>query len=147
LRKASGGDEETFGELYNQVCHQNSVGEVAYFTVPHLVHIAQAAAPQLRALMLSIVGSVVASRQCYSRSAAPMPADAESEFVAAVASARSLAAMSLAEATWSRDLSFDLIGTLAALHGHADLTLFLQNGPELSCPACGEAIEFRENAG
>ena len=146
LRQASTGDEEAFGELYNQVCHQNTVGQVAYFAVPHLVQIAGEAKPQLRALMLSIVGSVVASRKCYPRSAAPLPAEAEPEFVQAIARARDLAARCLAEHEWSRDFSFDLIATLAALHDHADLNLFLQNGPDLSCPACGEPIVFRESA-
>jgi len=31
---------------------------------------------------------------------------------------------------------------LATLHGHTDLALLLQEGPDLPCPECGEYIEF-----
>ena len=38
-----------------------------------------------------------------------------------------------------------LIGTLAALHGSSNLAMhLLTSGSDLSCPACGEYIEFGE---
>ncbi len=37
LRQARDGDESAYGELYHQVCHQFTVGAVAYVAVSHLV--------------------------------------------------------------------------------------------------------------
>jgi len=64
------GDESAWGELYQQVCDQNSVGEVAFVAAPHMVAIARVSTPRIRALLLSTVGSIVASAKCYPADAA-----------------------------------------------------------------------------
>lgn len=147
LREARDGDESAYGELYHQVCHQFSVGAVAYVAVPHLVQIARDADSRRRALPLSIVGTVAAARAARPRSAAPLREEWQAEYLAANTEALRLAAESLRGAGLEAADAQELIATVAALHGLTDLAmhLFLQGGrTELSCPVCGEVIVFDE---
>ncbi len=69
------------------------------------------------------------------------------EYLAANEEALRLAAEALQHSGWEPSDSLELLATLAALHGHTDLAmhLFLQGGvTDLSCPLCGEIIEFEE---
>jgi hypothetical protein len=138
------GDESAWAELYQQVCHQNTVGEVAFVAAPHLVGIARNAKPRFRAILLGTIGSIVASGQCYGRGAAKLREEWKADFALACANARSLAAETLREPDLDPADSFELIATLAALHGHANLALLLQDGPRLSCPECGAPIVFAD---
>jgi hypothetical protein len=147
LRQFREGDDSAFGELYQQVCHQGTVGEVAYLAVPHMVVIARNSPPHRRALLLGIVGSIVASMNCYPRSAAPLPDWLRAEFLASCEEARILAGESLREGGLAADDSFQLIGALAAFHGHHELSLLMDSGRQMSCPSCGERIEFGERRG
>jgi hypothetical protein len=145
LRQIRGGDDSGYGELFEQVCHQFSVGAVAYLVVPHLVEIARSRQPLERVRPLAIVGSVAAARLADPRNAAPMPPEWAVEYEAANAEARELAADALGRPGWRPSDSQELVATAAALHGHADLAmhLFLQGGAtDLSCPSCGEYITF-----
>jgi hypothetical protein len=149
LRQARDGDESAYGELYHQVCHQFSVGAVAYAAVPHLVQIARDADPRRRAQPLSIVGTVAAARAAHPTSAAPLREEWRAEYLAANAEALRLAAESLQRAGLEPADAQELVATVAALHGLTDLAmhLFLQGGvTELSCPVCGEVIEFGDAA-
>ena len=145
LRQLWLGDETAWPELYQQVCHQNSVGEVAYLAAPHLVAIArQSTHLRLRALLLGTIGAVVASAACYRAGAAVLRDEWKAEFELACGEARNLAAESLKHAELSLDASLQLIATVAALHGHSNLAILLQDGPEFWCPECGEPIVFAD---
>jgi hypothetical protein len=149
LRRIRGGDDEPFAELYHQVCHQLTVGPVAYVVVPHLVEIARTAKGSRLAWALSTVGTVVATRQAQPGRSPPLPDEWTAEYLVAVEGARRLTADALREPGWERSDSQELLATLAALHGHADLAtyLFLQGGvTELECPVCGEPITFSEES-
>jgi hypothetical protein len=65
LQRFRDGDDSELDELYHQVCHQNSVGEVAYPAVPHLVAMAANAPPPMRDRLIAVVGSVVASMSVF----------------------------------------------------------------------------------
>ena len=149
LRQVIEGDLNAYDELYHQVCHQFTVGVVAYAAVPHLVQIARHADPQHRIRALSIVGTVAAALGAYPRSAALLPEQWRVEYLAANAEALVLAAESLRQSGLDMSDAQELIATVAALHGHTDLAmlLFLQGGsPEFSCPECGEPITWKEPA-
>ena len=145
LRQIREGDDSAYGELSEQVCHQFSVGAVAYVVVPHLVEIARTREPGDRMRPLAIVGMIAAARLAYPRSAAPLPAEWSAEYAAANKEARELTADALRQPGGGPSASQELLATLAAFHGHVNLAmhLFLQGGvTDLSCPACGESINF-----
>jgi hypothetical protein len=119
------------------------VGEVAYLAVPHLVTIAQDSSVQKRARLLGVVGSVVATMRAFPRGAAPVREEWRADFQSAREQARRLAADTLRDGELGTDISFELLGVLAALHGHHNLALFMAGGADdLSCPACGEYVAF-----
>ena len=127
------------------MCHQFTVGAVAYVAVPHLVLIAREVDPRRRALPLSIVGTVAAARATHPHSAAPLREEWRAEYLAANSEALRLAAECLQREGLEPADAQELVATVAALHGLTDLAmhLFLQGGvTELSCPVRGEAIEF-----
>lgn len=142
LARVQGGDESSWAELHHQVCHQNTVGEVAYVAAPHIVAIAREATPRLRALLLVTIGAIVASMRCYRRGAARVRDEWRTDFDCACAEARRLAADALREGRLESDDSLALIAALAALHGHENISLLLQDGPKPSCPECGRSIDF-----
>lgn len=136
-------DTEALGELYNQVCHQNSVNELAFVAAPHIVAIArQTSNLQFKSWLLSIVGDIVASAQCYPQVLRPLRAEWKEEFEQSCAEARQLAAEVLGQANLDADVSFGLIAALAGLHGHPNLALLMQSGLDLYCPNCGDDIKF-----
>src|SRR5262245_43094989 len=148
LRQARAGDGSGYPELYHQLCHQFTVGEVAYVAVPHLVDIARGANVRRRVWPLRIVGTVEAARNSHQDSAPPLREQWRAEYLAANAEALALTADALGRGGWPPSDSQELLATLAALHGHTNLAmhLFLQGGvTKLSCPMCGEYIEFGES--
>jgi hypothetical protein len=146
LSRLKNGDDSEWAELYHQLCHQNTVSKIAYVAVPHLVSIAQNTATiQLRSLLLGTIGSIVASRKCYPHSAAKLTDEWKTDFIQACDEARILAAETLKLAELDPIDSFELISALAALHGHSNITLLLESGPEIYCPECGENIVFGED--
>lgn len=147
LRQFRDGDDSAFGELYNQVCHQYTVSAAAYMAVPHMVAIARSSSPHRRALLLCIAGSIVASMNCNSRDAAPLHDAVRAELLGACDEARILASQTLREAGLDKNDSFTLIGALAAFHGHHDLAIFMNDGPKMYCPSCGESIAYGGHRG
>jgi hypothetical protein len=148
LRQVREGNDTAYDELYHQVCHQFSVGAVAYVAVPHLVEIARTSALGRRVRPLSIVGTVQAARLAYPHDAPPLREEWTAEYLAANEEARRLTADALREDIWEPSDVQELLATLAALHGQVNLAmlLFLQGGvTELSCPMCGESIEYDES--
>ena len=145
LRQIRAGQTEPYDELGHQICHQMSVGEVAYAVVPHLVDLATNAAPANRLKPLSLVGYVIASRACLLSQAPEIPEGLLADYEAAVTHALPLALESLRKTSWSPYDANHLIATVSALHGRADVAmqLFLSS-PDLTCPECGEYIRFTE---
>jgi hypothetical protein len=140
LHRLRDGDDSELGELQNQICHQNSVREVAYLVVPRLIEMAEPSPAPRRARLLGLVGTVVASMRVFSRGAAPLREEWRADFESALSRARSLAADTLRDALDPAD-SFELLAVLAALHGHEKLAIFMGAGPDaLSCGACGEEL-------
>lgn len=140
------GDDSALGELYQQLCHQNTVSTIAFVAVPHLVSMAQnSSKTRHKAILLSIVGSVVASRHCYSRSSAKLRDDWKEDFMQACDAGRILAAETLTAVGLDADDSLLLIAGLAALHGHFNLALLLDSGLDFYCPKCGKTIVFGED--
>jgi hypothetical protein len=144
LRDLRDGDESAMDELHHQICHQFTVGETAYVATPHLVAIARSAGLQLRLSILVTIAHIVAGRQTYPDAAAELRDEWREEFLQSCNDARSLAAETLKAELSAPEDSFYLIGALAALHGHANLALplLLTGEPRLSCPNCGEYIEY-----
>jgi hypothetical protein len=147
LREARAGDDSGYPELYHQLCHQFTVGEVAYVAVPHLVDIARGLEVRRRVWPLSIVGTVEAARNSDTKYSPPIRDQWRAEYLAANAEALRLAANALELTGWQPSDSQELLATVAALQGHTNLAmhLFLQGGvTKLSCPMCGEYIEYGE---
>lgn len=145
LRQVRAGDDSAYAELYHQVCHQFSVGAVAYLVVPHLVDIACNRPLNRRVWPLTIVGTVAAARSTYSRSAAVLREEWSDEYLKANDVALRLTAEALAQKCWVPAESRELLAALAALHGHNHLAMHLfLSGTELSCPECGEYIKFSD---
>jgi len=144
LLKLKGGDESSWDEFHHQVCHHGSVSEVGYVAAPHVVEIARKAEPPLMVLLLSTLGSIEASRKCYANDAAEMRDEWWDEYSNACKEACILASDALKDINIDGGDSLQLIGVLAAFHGHPNLALLLECGPEISCPICGDPIEFGE---
>jgi hypothetical protein len=143
LEQARGGDAAAFDELMHQVCHQMTVGEVAYAVVPHLVELARHPVPSDRVGALTIVGWVVASAQL--NRAPAVPADLESAYRDSQQPALVLTLRALEDSSLDRNVVLDLLGVAAALKGnpHLAIHLLLHDGyGNLSCPECGEYIRF-----
>lgn len=144
LLKAQQGDESVYGELYNQICHQNSVHKLAYATIPYLVKIAEKNKPENKIWPLSIVGSIVASRQVYCKEAQKIPTDMLNDYNLSLKTAFLITVETLKEPLNQRDV-MSLLATLAALKGEGNLAILLYDyeiNQKLSCPKCGEFIEY-----
>jgi hypothetical protein len=138
------GDQSAYAELSEQLCHQFSVGEVAYAAVPHLVDLAASLGPYERLNPLRIVGAVVAARATYARSAPPIAPDLLDPYTAALSTCFDLTLASLRE-SWSPGELLELIAVLASLKGANELAMHIfgcGGSADLSCPQCGEYIKF-----
>lgn len=148
IRQIRAGDDRAYDELTQELCHQLTVGEVAYVAVPHLVDIARKEEVRRRVLPLSLIGAVEAARKAH-QDAPPIRNDWETEYFAANAQARILTAEALALSGWRKQDSHLLLAASAALHGHTELAmfLFLDGGADkLSCPVCGEYFDLGGSA-
>lgn len=145
LKQARGGDAAAFDELLHQVCHQMTVGEVAYAIVPHLVELARHSVLSDRVHALTIVGWVVAAAQL--NMAPAVPADLDSDYRESQQPALILTLRALEDSSHDRNVVLDLLGVAAALKGnpHLAIHLLLHDGNgDLSCPGCGEYIRFAD---
>lgn len=139
------GDEDALAELQHEACHQFTVGEVAYAVAPHVIDIARTMPIKKRIWPLSIVGDIVAARTVSPKASPKIPSDLHDDYVRCLELAIDLTTEALRHRDWQTDELHQLIGTLAALHGHGNLAMhLLLSGPELSCPSCGEYIAFGE---
>lgn len=150
LRELRDGKEENWAELYEQTCHQFTLrGELAYAVVPHVVEIATHLPVHQQLWPLVIAGSVAACQMAFPSSSPPIPYDLTDDYAASAQVALQLATAALNVADWRRGEVAQLLGVVAALHGHCDLALHLLlhggSDGDLSCPECGEYIRLREN--
>jgi hypothetical protein len=148
LREIRGGTGFDWAELYHQVCHQLSVGEVAYAVVPHVVEVAGRLPSRERLWPLVIAGTVAACRAAFPSQTPRLPEDLQADYEASARPALRMATAALAEPGWRRGEVVELLGVVAAFQGHCDLAihLFLHGGndDDLHCPECGEYIRWRE---
>lgn len=143
------GSRDAMQELFEQCCHQFSVGDVAFAVVPHLVDLAAGLAPPDRLDALRIVGAVQAGRSVDRAHAPPVPPDLDQAYFAANARALQLAAHDLLERL-TPSHSMELIGVISALRDHADLAMHILlagGNTDLHCPECGESIKFGDSQG
>lgn len=144
LRKAYD-DDVLDDELHHQLCHQHSVGEVAFAAMPHLVEIARLATnTEKRMESLALVGNIVASRAAYKQDCPLIPDDLSHDYEIALDDARRLTADILGQSVLSAEESHFLLATLAALHGRHEIALLMMDTlpDQISCPMCGDLIEF-----
>jgi hypothetical protein len=138
------GNDDVYGELYHQVCHQGSIGRdsnLAYAIVPHLVQIVQGVSKKEQIWPMSIVASVVTSRLVYPEDSGSIPLDLQEDYERACNLALQITVQALGETGYKQDDSIWFLATAAALHGHGNLAmLMIMNGSDLNCPFCGEEI-------
>ncbi|MEM9556456.1 MAG: hypothetical protein AAGC60_19520 [Acidobacteriota bacterium] len=149
LRRVKAGDISAFDELQHQLCHQFTVGAVAYLAMPHLIEIARSSDGGFRVRALVMIGTIVAARAAHPTSAAPLAEAWRHDYEEALADAMALVAGALRGPGLKPEESQELIAAAAALHRHTNLAmhLFLHGGStDLSCPECGELIEFGESS-
>lgn len=149
LQEIRAGTGANWAELYHQACHQFSImGDLAYAVVPHAVDIASRLPVRDRLWPLSIAGTVVACRMAFPGSSPPVPDDLRADYEASAHIALQMATQALNETNWRRGDVVELLGIVAAFHGHCDLAmhLFLHGGSDLaksSLPECGD-LRFSE---
>ena len=147
LREIRAGTGFDWAELYHQVCHQLSVGEVAYAVVPHVVEVAGRLPSRKRLWPLVIAGTVAACRAAFPSQTPRVPEDLRADYEASARPALQMGTAALAEPGWRRGEVVELLGVVAAFQGHCDLAihLFLHGGSDydLHCPECGEYIRWR----
>ena len=97
---------------------------------------------------LRIIGSVVAGRDASPTSSPPIPTSLQSDFEAALAEAMGIATKLIATEQLTPGKSMECLAVIAALRKNTNLAMhiFLSGGAELSCPTCGEPIDFVEKA-
>jgi hypothetical protein len=98
IRRVAAGEESEYGELLNEICHQETVYSAAYAAVPHLIAIAASKAPGERGWPLFVAGAVslAANRQ----DAAPLPSELAEDYKKSLLAAIPLAAESLSQPGW-----------------------------------------------
>lgn len=145
LKKFYAGERLDIDELAHQMCHQYSVSEVAYAAVPYLVTISVNAAFEEAITLLRVVSSVLIGMQVYPESAAKIPSYLKDDFENAQHETLKLTLEFLKQENLKDKDSFILLGILFALQGHGHLASLIfetDENAKLSCPECGELIQF-----
>lgn len=130
---------EWYDELFQELCHQYTVSEVAYAAVPHLVEIAEKT-NAFRKQLLVLIGS------CYAFSlpsdTPSIPQEAKEDWVSGAKRTIPLLGQALAEPDLeSSDLRYLLFAT-AAVHGYPSLAHYIERfDVEIECPNCGYLID------
>jgi hypothetical protein len=145
LHAIENGDTSAYDELFEQVCHQFSLGTASFPAAVVLVCYARNLAPGDQVRPLGIVGAIEASRVAGQGGGPSPPEQFVGLYERAIREALSLSSAALAQRQENPEHSYSLIATLAALQGHANIALHLLLCPDsssLSCPECGEYIDF-----
>ena len=147
LTSVVNGEFSGLDELSHQICHQLSVGSVAYAAVPHLVIIASNIPTSVRIQVLAIIGLVVASQHVFSTDASVIPEDLQENFGRAIPQTLSLALRTIENDTIGHGEITTLLGVVASIKRQHNLALHLLlhggSDHELSCPQCGEYISWK----
>ena len=151
IGSARAGDTAALDELQHQICHQLSVGEVAYAGSPHLIAIARDATLEARVQALVIVGWVAAAAAAFPDQTPSLPDDLRKEYLESLEMALPLALDALQSDSLRPGQVIDLLGVVAALRGRCNLALHLLlhggSDGELSCPECGDYIAWTDTSG
>ena len=109
---------EWYEDLFQSLCHQYTVSEVAYAAAPHLVKIAESpAAPRMELLIL--LGSCIAFSD--PSNFARIPPEFKEDWDASARAAIPLLAELLAEPHSSQAELLNLLFAMAAFNGHSSL--------------------------
>ena len=140
LKDVLAGQYEQLAELGHQICHQGTVGEIAYAVVPHLAEFARDMLPKEEGLYaINLVGYVQQSRLHYPHSAAVIPADLRDNYFKANQLTTGLIAEMLSSYEHDKIWFLKLLSSLSALKGFSDVSTLLDALDEsVSCPSCGE---------
>ncbi len=125
LASAGGGApaELWYEDLIQELCHQYTVSEAAFFAAPHLARLA-AARPDARKDLLVLLASCHASAR--SPQPLPIPAGAEAGWRSSAEEGLPMLALLLAEPPADEDELRYLLSSLAALQGYPDLALAIE---------------------
>lgn len=120
LARAESGEpaDHWYDELFQELCHQYTVSEAAYYAAPHLAQIS-ADHPDQRKDLLVLLGSCHASSMLSDLES--LPTDAVKEWQSSAIDTLPLIAALLAEPQQSKDDLRYLLSSAAALHGYPDL--------------------------
>jgi hypothetical protein len=132
--------EDSLTELQEQICHQNSFGEVAYAVVPHLVEIAKRSSHDRRVQCLVSIAYTLASALEYPDVVAPSPPRLRDAYERSKLEALQLATAELCSPLKDPAESAYLLQLVAAVQGHATIAKIILSWPTYFCPHCGEDI-------
>jgi hypothetical protein len=125
-------------ELFQQICHQGCVGQVAYAVVPHLIDIAERTTGAQRLDLLAWVGAVIGDSVSRPDEVPPVPDDLVETYDKAKQRALELATAELAHPIADPVISLYLLQIVAAYHRHTTIANLIQSWPGYTCPMCGE---------
>jgi hypothetical protein len=136
------GVDAAYAELYEQICHQGTVGEVAYAVVPHLIDIAKQSRPEQQYQPLAQIAAVLTCSVWFPDVCPAVPADLHGDYEEAKLQALRLAASRLQNHELDPVESLHMIQLVAIVHGQSTIAILIQRWPDYTCPSCDEVIDF-----
>jgi hypothetical protein len=132
-----------YDDLFQELLHQYTLSQAAYAALPHLVEIARQR-PDTRMHMLILIGACCAHTT--DPGAPALPAEFEEEWHSATQKSFALITALLAEGQFTENEMRYLLASLAALHGHFQLSQIVEAlDVEIVCPQCGAVIDALQN--
>lgn len=145
LSQAFAGDplDDWYDNLFQELLHQYTLSQAAYAALPYMVEIARQR-PDTRIHMLILIGSCCAHTT--DPGAPALPLEFKEEWHAAIQESLALITDLLAEGQFTENEMRYLLASLAALHGHSQLSQVIEAlGAELICPQCGTFIDLLQD--
>jgi hypothetical protein len=142
LSRAIAGDplDDWYDDLFQELLHQYTLSQAAYAALPHLVEIARQRA-DTRMHMLILIGACCA--HITDPGAPALPLEFKEEWHSAIQEALALIADLLAEGQFTENEMRYLLASLAALHGHSQLSQAIEAlDVEVVCPQCGTLFDL-----
>jgi hypothetical protein len=132
--------DDWYDDLFQELLHQYTLSQSAYAALPHLVEIARQR-PETRMHLLVLIGA------CCAHSGDPglpaLPAEFKEEWHSAIKEALTLITALLAEGQFTENEMRYLLASLAALHGHLQLSQIIEAlDVEIECSQCGALIDL-----
>lgn len=145
LSQAFAGDplDDWYDDLFQELLHQYTLSQAAYAALPHLVEIARQQ-PDTRMHMLIMVGACCAHTT--DPGAPALPLEFTGEWHSAIQESLALITDLLAEGQFIENEMRYLLASLAALHGHSQLSQVIEAlDVEIVCPQCGTFIDLLQD--